>query len=96
MKPNLSKKKAVLARIKNLEVAVAKGREYLQTGAHADWQGFRALFTVKERGGKALPPHPDWVKNWLLPRRERALRHAEKLLEQMDLADSPSRVQKSD
>jgi hypothetical protein len=36
MKSCLYKKTAVLTRIKNLEEAIAKGREYLQTGAHAD------------------------------------------------------------
>jgi hypothetical protein len=95
MKPSLSKKKAVLTRIKSLEEAIAKGREYLQTGAHADWHGFRPLFTAKKNDGKALPPHPDWVKNWFLPRRERALKQQEKLLEKMDLADSSSRKSNS-
>ena len=83
MKSSLSKKKAILARIKNLEEAIAKGQEYLQTGAHANWQGFRPLFTAKKKNGKALPPHPDWVRNWFLPSRERALKRAKKLLERL-------------
>ena len=83
MKPYLEKKNSVLARIKNLDEAIAKGREYLQTGAHADWQGFRPLFYAKKKDGKELPPHPDWVRNWFIPRREMALRRAEKLLEQI-------------
>ena len=85
MKPSLSKKKAVLARIAKLEEAIAKGREYLQTIANSDWRGFRPLFTGKKKHGKALPPHPDWVKNWFIPSRERALKRAEKVLEQMAL-----------
>jgi hypothetical protein len=83
MKGALARKKAILARIKHLEEAIARGREYLQTGAHADWNGFRPLFAPKEKDGKALPPHPDWVRNWFLPSRERALARAEKLLERM-------------
>ena len=59
--------KAILDRIKNLEEAIAKGRDYLESGAHADWNGFRPLFVAKMRDGKALPPHKDWVKNVFLP-----------------------------
>jgi len=76
-------REAILARIKNLEGAIAKGQEYLQTGANADWRGFRALFTTKEKDGKALPPHLDWVRNVFIPRCERALNRAEKLLERL-------------
>ena len=71
----------VLDRIKYLEEAITKGREYLESGAHTDWKGFRPLFAKKMRDGKALPPHKDWVKNVFLPSRERALRKAERLLE---------------
>jgi hypothetical protein len=78
MKP---KERAILERIKTLEEAITKGREYLESGAHADWHGFRPLFVPKMRDGKALPPHQDWVKNVFLPNRERALREAERLLE---------------
>lgn len=68
MKP---KEKDILDRIKKLEEAIARGREDLESGAHADWNGFRALFAEKMRGGKPLPPHKDWVKNVFLPRREK-------------------------
>ena len=79
--------RAILDRIKNLEEAIAKGREYLESGAHAYWNGFRPLFVNKMRDGKALPPHKDWVKNVFLPRRERALREAERLLERLTELD---------
>lgn len=79
-----SKKNAILDRNQILEDAIAKGREYLETGAHADWDGFRPLFTAKVRNGKELPPHNDWVKNVFLPGYERALRYAEKLLERLE------------
>ena len=92
MNPSLSKKKTSLAHIKHNEEAIAKAREYLQTGAHADWRGFRALFTAKKKDGKALPPHPDWVKNWFLPRHERALKIAEKRLEQIEIELAKKRV----
>jgi hypothetical protein len=80
MKP---KEKAILERIKTLEEAITRGREYLESGAHADWTGFQPLFVKKMRNGKALPPHRDWVKNVFLPNRERALREAERLLESL-------------
>jgi hypothetical protein len=78
MKPE---EKAILDRIKALEEAITKGREYLEIGAHANWTGFQPLFVKKMRDGKALPPHKDWVKNVFLPSRERALSRAERLLE---------------
>ena len=83
-----AKQKAVLERIKRLEDEIAKGREYLETGAHAEWHGFRALFAVKARGGTALPPHPDWVRNVFLPRREKDLRQAEKALEKLQSTEN--------
>ena len=78
------KRKAVLDRIERLEEAITKGREYLQTGEHAHWSGFRPLFANKVRHGKALPPHKDWVKNVFLPNRERALRRAQNILEELE------------
>jgi hypothetical protein len=78
-----AKKKAVLDRIKRLEEAITKGREYLESGKHAHWQGFRALFTPKVRDGKALPPHKDWVKSVFLPRKEQALKKAQDALEKL-------------
>ena len=84
-----AKQKAVLERIKRLEEAITKGREYLESGAHADWRGFRPLFNTKVRDGKILPPHEDWVKNVFLPRRERALRKAERALEKLSRARRP-------
>ena len=77
------KEKAILDRIKTLEEAITKEREYLESRAHADWYGFRALFVPKTKAGKTLPPHKDWVKNVFLPRCEKALREAEKLLERL-------------
>jgi hypothetical protein len=79
-----AKKKAVLDRIKHLEEAITKAREYLESGAQSGWRGFRPLFTAKMRGGNQLPPHKDWVRNVFLPRRERALRYAEKILERLE------------
>ena len=78
------KRKAVRNRIKRLEEAIIKGHEYLENGKHANWRGFRPLFTAKVRAGKELPPHKDWVKNVFLRRRERALRYAEKVLKKLE------------
>lgn len=77
------KTKAVLDRIKHLEEAIAKGRDYLESGKHAQWHGFRALFAVKVRNGKTLPPHKDWVKNVFPPRQEKALREAQRTLDEL-------------
>ena len=79
------KRKAVLDRIKHLEEAITKGREYLQTGGHAHWHGFRPLFVGKVKDSKTLPPHKDWVKNVFLPHREKLLRKAHKSLERLTL-----------
>ncbi|MEM9556725.1 MAG: hypothetical protein AAGC60_20870 [Acidobacteriota bacterium] len=77
------KQQAILDRMKSLEEAISKGKEYLESGQHADWNGFRPWFYGKFRDGKALPPHRDWVKNVFIPRRERALRKVERKLERV-------------
>ena len=78
------KKKAVLARIASFEEAIVRAREYLESGEHAHWHRFRSLFVSKERDGKELPPHKDWVKNVFLPRMEKALARSERALERLD------------
>lgn len=78
------KKKAILSRINNIENEIDKACKYLQNGAHADWHGFRPLFTEKVKDGKVLPPHKDWVRNVFIPSRERALRKAEKLIDRLE------------
>jgi hypothetical protein len=74
------KRKAVLDRIEHLEDAIAEAHEYLESGKHADWHGFRPLFAAKVRNGKIVPPHKDWVKRVFVPRREGALSNAQKAL----------------
>lgn len=80
------KEKAILDRIKHLEDAISKGREFLERGRHADWHGFQPMFVNKVRLGKALPPHRDRIKNVFLPRHEKLLRHAHNSLERLALA----------
>lgn len=82
-----AKTKAVIDRIKHIEEAITKGREYLESGTHANWQGFRAFFSAKTRNGQALPPHRDWVTNVFLPRKVRALRDAEEVLRALELKE---------
>ena len=79
-----AKRKAVLDRIDSLEQAIARAREYLESGKHAHWSGFRPLFVHKLRDGKELPPHKDWIKNVFLPGNEKALKRAEKTLERLE------------
>lgn len=78
-----SKKKTILDRIKHLEDAIVKTREYLESGKHAVWNEFRPLFVEKVKDGKTLPPHKDWVKNVFLPRQEKVLKNAQKSLERI-------------
>ena len=78
-----SKKKAILDRIKHLEGAIAKGREYLESGKNAHWHGFRPLFVDKVRDGKILAPHKDWIRNVFLPSTERELRKAQERLDKL-------------
>jgi len=78
-----AKRKAVLERIQSIEQAIARAKEYLDIGKHAHWIGFGPLFDRKFRNGKELPPHKDWVKNVFIPREEKALRYAEKVLERL-------------
>jgi hypothetical protein len=62
-----AKKKAVRDRIESFDQSIAKAKEYLESGKHAHWSGFRPMFVVKLKDGKELPPHKDWVKNVFLP-----------------------------
>ena len=78
------KRKDVLKRIQSFEDAIRRAGEYLASGKHANWVGFRPAFAAKTRGGKSVPPHKDWVRNVYLPRMERALTQAERLLEKFD------------
>ena len=78
------KKKDIQSRIERIESAIQIAREYLDTGANADWHGFRAYFNAKTRNGKALPPHEDWVRNVFIPDRIKALHNAENTLEKFD------------
>lgn len=77
-------RKAVIERIDLLEQAIGRAREYLESGQHAHWRGFRPLFDSKFRNGQELPPHKDWVKNVFLPRKQKLLRYAEEVLERLD------------
>jgi len=52
-----AKRRDVLDRIQSLEQAIAKAREYLETGKHAHWSGFKPLFAHKFKDGEELPPH---------------------------------------
>ena len=78
------KKEEILKRIKIFEDALIKAHEYLETGAHANWRGFRPFFRLKTVNGKVAPPHRDWVKNVYIPSRQRALNKAEKLLDRFE------------
>jgi len=82
-----AKQQAVLDRIKHLEDAIAKGREYVETGEHAHWHGFRPLFADKVKNGRLLPPHKDWVRSTFIPRREKALWLAQDTLDRLTQDD---------
>jgi hypothetical protein len=78
-----AKRKAVIDCIESLEQAIRRAREFLESGKHAGWHGFRPLFDKKLKDGKELPPHKDWVRNVFLPRTERALTRAERILDRL-------------
>lgn len=78
------KRKAVLERIASLERAIVKAKEYLESGKHAHWAGFRPLFVEKVKDGEVQPPHLDWVKNVFLRDVERLMRRAKNKLERLD------------
>jgi hypothetical protein len=80
-----AKTTAVARRIESLEQDIRKAKEYLDSGLHADWHGFRAWFGRKRN----LPPHRDWVQNVFLRRREKALAEAEKLLQRLADREPP-------
>jgi hypothetical protein len=83
-KADIGKRKAVQERIRHIEEAIGKAREYLETGREAHWPGFHPLFVNKVKDGELCAPHKDWVRNVFIPRCERALRHAEKVLQRME------------
>jgi len=78
------KEKTILDRIRHIEDAISKSHEYLESGQHAHWHGFKPLFAEKMSDGKALPPHKDWVRNVFLPSQEAALKGNQKLLEKLN------------
>ena len=79
-----AKRRVVLDRIESLEQDISRAREYLESGKHAHWSGFRPLFVHKLKDGKELPPHRDWIENVFLAGKEKALRRAEKTLERIE------------
>ena len=78
------KKEAILERIQRHEEALTRAYEYLETGAHSDWHGFRALFAQKVKDGKLAPPHKDWIVNVFIPNCEKAIHKAERKLDQFE------------
>jgi len=85
----------VLARIEVLKADIRKANEYLESGEHANWSGFRPLFNHKLKDGKELPPHKDWVRNVYLRRMESRLSRAEKSLWQLERASDEAAANKS-
>ncbi|MCE9636363.1 MAG: hypothetical protein K8T90_11725 [Planctomycetes bacterium] len=83
-----AKERAVLDRIASIQDAIVRAREYLESGDHAHWPGFRPLFVSKRRGGIVLPPHKDWVNNVFLPRTQKSFRQAENALERLERNDA--------
>ena len=58
------KRTSVLERIQLIEQAITKAKEYLESGKHAHWIGFRPLFVSKLKDGKELDmgtPHDSFA-----------------------------------
>jgi hypothetical protein len=73
----MTKRAAILDRMERHNEALEKAYEYLASGAHAHWRGFRPLFCPNE----TRLPHLDWVANVFVPRRKGALAQCENALE---------------
>ena len=84
-----TKKNTVRKRLQSFEQDICRAKEYLESGKHAHWGGFRPLFVSKFKDGKELPPHKDWVKNVFLPRKQKALHYAEKIADRLDEREAP-------
>ncbi len=80
--------KAVTDRIEQIKKNLLIGYEFLATGAHGNWHGFKPLYVEKTKDGIALPPHRDWVKNVFIAELERSLVKAEKKLETIEKQDN--------
>ena len=76
-KSDTGRRKSVRERIRRIKDEIRKANEYLETGHHAHWHGFRPLFVDKVREGKICPPHKDWIRKFFIPLCERKLRDAE-------------------
>jgi hypothetical protein len=59
----MSDRKKIIERIDRLNEAIDKARDYLVTGDHSNWRGFRPLFG----DSRNRLPHPDWIANVFLP-----------------------------
>ena len=78
------KKRSIENRIRRLEAGIKLANQYLETGEHADWAGFRPLFWYKWKGDEICPPHKDWVKNVVIKRLEREITKANKALKRLE------------
>jgi len=87
-----AKKRAIRKRIEAIEAAIARAQEYLQCGKHADWSGFRPWFHGKQKDGRELPPHRDWVRNVFMPRQVKALNRSAGALERLSQEYSRTRA----
>ncbi len=86
-----SVKQAVVGKLKSFEATISRvdtaiklANDYLETGEHADWHGFRPLFVGKFKDGKPCPPHTDRVINFFLRDCRRPLRDASRALERLE------------
>ena len=78
------KRKSIEARIGSIEAAIKFANDYLETGEHADCQGFRALFVGKFKDGVPCPAHNDWVRNVFLRDCRRKLADARRALKRLE------------
>jgi hypothetical protein len=79
-----AKRKSIEYRIHKIEAAIKLANEYLETGEHAEWHGFRPLFVDKWKEGKPCPPHKEWVRNVFINRCYRAIADANKALKRLE------------
>ena len=84
----MSKRPDIVESIEKHATAVEMAQQYLATGDHAHWHGFRPLFG----GARDRAPHPDWVAHVFLRRRSGSLAFYEKLLERLERKTKERRI----
>ncbi|MDT0594419.1 hypothetical protein [Glaciecola petra] len=83
---NQYKIKEIERRLEKLQnyLLIAKG--YLNDGSNAEWHGFRAFYSPREKNGKIEPPNKDWITNVFIPSKLKQIAKSEDQIESLERA----------